>query len=135
MNVVHRGQLPPSGLVYAEAVEHGREAVAVLGVVDAVGGGAEDGDLGGIQAGSQVVGNLASHGDDHSVRFLQVADIEHPLVGQLVEVEAVAHIVVSGYGLRVVVDHDSAPAALADGLQGIDAAPVELHGAADAVGP
>ena len=46
---------------------------------------------------------------------LKVDDVHHALEGQLVEVEAVTHVVVGRHGLRVVVYHDRTPALLADG--------------------
>ena len=66
--------------------------------------------------------------------ILHLVDIHHPLEAQFVEIEPVADIVVGRYRLGVVIDHDAPPTALADGIEGIDAAPVELHAAADAVG-
>ena len=67
------------------------------------------------------------------MRLLHLDDIHHTLEGQLVEVETVAHIVVGRYGLWVVVDHHRAPAFLADGVQCLNATPVELYGRTDAV--
>ena len=67
------------------------------------------------------------------MRLLHLDDIHHTLEGQLVEVETVAHIVVGRYGLWVVVDHHRAPALLANGVQSLNATPVELYGRTDAV--
>ena len=60
--------------------------------------------------------------------------VHHTLKGQLVEVEAVAHVIVGGNSLRVVVYHHRAVAFFADGLQGLHTAPVELYRRANAVG-
>ena len=134
VDVVHRGQRAPFGLVHTDAVEHGGELVAVFGIVDALGAGAEDGHTLGIEAHSQVIGDLSARRDDDAVRILQFEDVHHTLEGQLVEVEAVAHIIVCGDGFRVVVYHHAAVALLADGVQCLHTAPVELYGRADAVG-
>ena len=67
----------------------------------------------GIQTHGQVVGYLAARGHDDAVRVLQFEDIHHALKSQLVEVEAVTHIV---------------------GVQRLHAAPVEFDGRAYAVG-
>ena len=66
--------------------------------------------------------------------MLQRADGGHRLETQFVEIKAVADIIVGGDSLRVVIDHDGAVAAAAYGTQRADAAPVELHAAADAIG-
>ena len=66
--------------------------------------------------------------------ILQFKDIHHALKGKLIEVEAVAHIIVGRYGLGVVVDHHAAIALAADGVKSLHSAPVELHTGADAVG-
>ena len=68
------------------------------------------------------------------MRILHLDDVHNPLEGKLVEIEPVAHVVVSGYGLRIVVDEHSPVALLADGLNAVHRAPVELHRASDAVG-
>ena len=134
VDVFHRRQRAPLGLVYTDAVEHGRELVAVFGIVDALGRGAEDTDLLRVETQGQVVRYLTAGRDDDAVRVLQVEDVHDTLEGELVEVEAVAHVVVGGHGLGVVVNHHTAVALLADGVQGLHAAPVELYAGADAVG-
>ena len=68
------------------------------------------------------------------MRSLQLVDIHNALKCKLVEVEAVAHIVVCRDGLRVVVYHYTPPSALLYGLEGIYGAPVKLYGAAYSVG-
>ena len=66
--------------------------------------------------------------------ILQFENIHHALEGELVEVKTVAHVIVRRHGFGVVVYHDTAVAFLADGVQGLHAAPVELYGRTDAVG-
>ena len=134
VDVFHRRQRAPLGLVHADAVEHGGELVAVFGIVDALGRGAEDADLLRVETQGQVVRYLTAGRDDDAVRVLQVEDVHDALEGELVEVEAVAHVVVGGDGLGIIVNHHTAVALLADGVQGLHAAPVELYAGADAVG-
>ena len=134
VDLVFSGQLLPAGLVDAELVEHGGELVAVLGAVDRDGGGAEHGDVAAVELHREVVGDLSAHADDDAVGSLKVDDVHHALEAELVEVEAVAHIVVGRHCLRVVVDHDCLVAELAAGGGGVDRTPVKLHRAADAVG-
>ncbi len=107
--------------------------MAVLGIVDRAGRCAQYVDSAGVEAGGEVVGYLAAHREDGAVGLLQVDDVHHALKGELVEVEAVAGVVVGRHGLGIVVDHHRAPALFLDGHQGIDRAPVKLHRRADAV--
>ena len=134
LDVVERGQGTPRGLVDAQLVEHGGELVAVLGTVDVDGRGAQHGHTLAVQLHGQVVGYLAAHTHDGAARLLKVYHVEHTLQRQLVEVEAVAHVVVGRHRLGVVVDHDRLGAELTGGLNGIHRAPVELHRRTDAVG-
>ena len=64
---------------------------------------------------------------------LQFQNIHHTFIGQLVEIEAVAHIVVGRHSFRIIVDHDRTPPALFHGEKSVDRAPVEFHRAADTV--
>ena len=134
INVLHARQRTPLGLVDTALGEHLRELGTVLGIVDVLCRRTQDGHVHRVEVHGKVVGDLTTRGDDRAVRTLQVEDIHHALEGELVEVETVAHIVVCGDGLGVVVDHDGAVALATDGLQGLDATPVKLHGTTDTVG-
>ena len=132
-DVGHRCQFAPARLVDAESVEHRREFVAIFGVVDAFRRCSEDVHSGCVEARCQVVGDLSAGGEYYAVGRFEVDDVHHALVGQLVEVETVAHVVVGRHGLGVVVYHHAAPAFALDGHKRVDATPVELYAAADAV--
>ena len=108
--------------------------MAVLGLVDVLGGGAEYRNVVLVKLEGEIVRDLAAHGDNDSVRSLKVDDVHHPLEGELVEIEPVAHIVVCGDGLRVVVDQHSPVALLLDCLEAGHRAPVELDRRSDPVG-
>ncbi len=128
------GDADPGWLVDVELVEHVTELGTVLGLLDHVGVGTEDVHAVLVERKSEVVGDLASDGDDDTLGLLQLVDIEDTLHGELLEVEAVALIVVGGDGLRVEVDDDGV---LVGGAEGADAghgAVVEFDGAADGVG-
>mmetsp|Transcript_46803 Transcript_46803/g.134816 ORF Transcript_46803/g.134816 Transcript_46803/m.134816 type:complete len:365 (+) Transcript_46803:1433-2527(+) len=86
-----------------------------------------------IQLWRQVVRSLPADRDDDACGLLEMADLEHGFQRQLLEVEAVALVVVSGHRLGVTIDNHGAVARLAEGTNGADTAPIELHGGADAV--
>ena len=67
------------------------------------------------------------------MRVLQIKNIHDTFEGQLVEVQTIAHIVVGRNGFGVVVNHNGTVAFLADGVQCLNAAPVELYGRTDTV--
>ena len=133
LNVVHAGECAPTWLVDAKLVEHGAELATVLGTVDADGISTQNRNCLAEEFHGQVVGNLSTHADDNTAGAFQVDDIKYALETQLVEVEAVAHVIVGGYGLGVVVYHDALVAELAGRLYGVDRTPVELHAGTDTV--
>ena len=67
------------------------------------------------------------------MRIFQLEDVHDTLEGEFVEIEAVAHIVVRGYGFGIVINHHAAIALLADSVQCLYTAPVELYRGADAI--
>ena len=89
------------------------------------------------QEAGQLQRRLAAEGDDHAgeraAGLLGLDDVQHVLVGERLEVEAVAGVVVGRDGLGVAVDHDRLEAGVAEGEAGVDAAVVELDALADAV--
>ena len=134
VHLVDGRKLTPFRLVNPEVVHDAGEFVAVLGLVDVLGGGAENRNVVLVKLEGEIVRNLAAHGDNDTVRSLKVDDVHHPLEGKLIEIEPVAHIVVCGDGLRVVVDQHSPVALLLDCLEAGHRAPVEFHGRTDPVG-
>ena len=112
--------------------------LAVLGQVDRRRAGAEHEVLG--AAAGQLQRRLATEGHDDpdqaspDWRASASMHVHHVLVGERLEVEAVAGVVVGRHGLRVAVDHHRLEAGVAQGEAGVDAAVVELDALADAVG-
>ena len=133
IDIIHRRKLFPTRLVYSDAVEHGGELLAVFGIVDTLCGCSEDIYVLFVQAHRQVVRYLSSGRDDHAVRIFEFEDVHHAFEGQFVEVETVAHIVIGRNRFRVIVDHHRAPTLLANRVQRLHAAPVELYRATDTV--
>ena len=86
-----------------------------------------------IQFQRQIIGNLTTRADDNAMRILQFEDIHHALKGKLVEIQAIAHIIVSRYRLRVIIDHYRAESVFSNGIERLYAAPVKLYRRADAV--
>ena len=134
--LVHRDRGATGGLGDLQPGAEGVPALAVLGQVDGGGAGAEDHALG--QDAGQLEGGLAAQGhddpDDLARVGLRLEHVEHVLVGQGLEVEAVAGVVVGRHRLRVAVDHDRLEAGVAEGEAGVDAAVVELDALPDPVG-
>ena len=87
------------------------------------------------QAGRELQRRLTAELDDHALRLLDLADPEHVLERQRLEVEPVGGVVVGRDRLRVAVDHHRVASGLAHGLGGVHAAVVELDPLADAIRP
>jgi hypothetical protein len=82
----------------------------------------------------EVQRSLAAELHDHAVRLLLLADVQHVLERQRLEVELVGGVVVGRDRLGVGVDDDGVVALLAQREGGMNAAVVELDPLADAVG-
>ena len=134
VHLVDGRELAPFRLVNPEVVHNAGELVTVLGLIDVLGGCTENRNVVLVKLEGEIVRDLAAHGDNDSVRGLKVDDVHHPLEGELVEIEPVAHVVVGGDRLRVVVDQHSPVALLLDGLETGHGTPVEFHGRTDPVG-
>ena len=62
-----------------------------------------------------------------TTRRLEVDHVEHALQRELVEVQAITHIIVGRYCLRVVVDHDTLVTQFTSRVDGVYRTPVELY--------
>ena len=121
-------------MIHSDTVEHGGEFVAVLGIVNALGGCSENVDVLGIETQGEIVRYLSAGGNNDSVRILQFKDIHHAFECQFVKVKPVTHIIVGRYGFGIIVDHHRTPSFLTDRIKRLHPAPVELHGRTDPVG-
>ena len=80
-----------------------------------------------VEEHGKVVRNLTTGGNDNAIRCLQVDDVHYTLECKFVEVETIAHVIVSRHGLWVIVDHNRAIALLADCVKSLNTTPVELY--------
>ena len=133
MYVVHRCQLLPTWLVYAESIKHLGEFVSIFCVINALGCSAQNINACIIQACSEVVWYLTACRQYHSMRCLKVDNIHHPFVGQFVKIETVAHVIVGRNGFRIIVNHHRTPSFFSYCHQSIYATPVKFHRATDAI--
>mmetsp|Transcript_10766 Transcript_10766/g.23738 ORF Transcript_10766/g.23738 Transcript_10766/m.23738 type:complete len:307 (-) Transcript_10766:3156-4076(-) len=128
LRLLQRGELRPPRLIHSQGVTELAEPQAVLAGVDLVHGGTHDTAASSVQPHRQVVGHLSTDRDDDAIRILEVIDILDNLFGQLLKVQAVGLIVVSGHRLGIAVDDDSFATKVAHGSDRGHAAPIELHG-------
>ena len=135
---VSKGDAVP-GLAQAELVDQRLEALAILGEVDGVRRGAEDGDAFRLQRIRQLQGSLAAELHDDTVQcavlLLDREHLHHVFECQRLEIQAVGRVVIGRDGLGVAVDHDGLEPCLAQGETGVAATIVELDPLADAVRP
>ncbi len=132
VGLVARG--PVGRLPQAQIVQQFLEAFAVLGHVDHVRAGADDGHAVRLQVARELQRRLPAVLHHHAVGLLLVHDLEHVLQRERLEVEAVGSVVIGRNGLRVAVDHNGLETVLAQRERGVNAAVIELDPLADAVG-
>ena len=116
-----------------EPLEQGTEALTVLGQVDRLVRRAEDAVARMLELARELERRLSAELDDHSFRPLALADRQHLLNPEWLEVEPVGRVVVGRNGLRIAVDHHRFEPELAEGARRVDAAVVELDPLADPV--
>mmetsp|Transcript_31196 Transcript_31196/g.52738 ORF Transcript_31196/g.52738 Transcript_31196/m.52738 type:complete len:215 (+) Transcript_31196:1291-1935(+) len=124
--LLQTGQLLPGWLVHLEHVKQLRKLLAVLCFINVTGRCPHNWDSTGVQRNSQIIGDLSSHGDEHSLRNLLVNDVEHALQRQLFEIQAVRLVKVSAHGFRVVIDHDTLVPLGAKGVHTAHGTPIEF---------
>ena len=124
-------------LLEAQVLEQHLEALPVLGQVDGVRRGAEDGDAHGFQRLRELQRRLAAQLHDDAVEIavglFDPDQLDHVLGGQGLEIKPVGGVVVGGHRFRVAVDHDRLQPHLLQGIGGMAAAVIELDALADAV--
>ena len=110
------------------------KALAVLGLVDGVRRGAQNGQTDLVHVLSQLDGGLSAELHHAGIRLFGGNDIVHALRVQRVEIQAVAGIKVGGNGLGVVVDQNGLAAVLFQRPYAVHRAVVELDALTDADG-
>ena len=118
----------------AAALEQLVKALAVLGFVDGICRGAQDGQADLVHMLGQLDGGLAAELHKAAVRLLGLNDLVDAFGVQRVEVQAVAGVKVGGNGLGVVVDQHCLAAVVFQCPDGVDRAIVEFDALADADG-
>ena len=128
------GGQPVGGLRDLQLGQHGREELAVLGHLDALGGCANDIDAVFLERHGEVEWRLAAELCNGPRAPFPLVYMQDVLESQRFEEELVAGVVVGGDGLRVGVDHEGLEAVFLEGEGGVHAAIVELNALTDAVG-
>ena len=134
VDIFQRRQFLPARLVHFQLVDNARELVAVFRPVDVFRPGPQDRNAAVGKPQCQVVRDLTADGDHDAVRILHLHDVHDTLVGQFVEIQAVAHVIIGRDRFRVVIDHNAPVTLFLDGLQAGYRAPVEFDRTADAIG-
>ena len=81
----------------------------------------------------QIIRNLSTSGKNCAVGCFQIDDVHHPFKSKLIEIQAIAHIIVGGNGFGVIVNHHRTPALTLHSEQRIHTTPVKFHGTTNAV--
>src|SRR5579862_1666616 len=131
--LVARRRHPPPRRADVVRAQEAREALAVLGEVDRVVRRPQDLVAGLLDRARELQRRLPAELDDDALRPLPVADGEHRLGVERLEVQAVTRVVVGGDRLRVAVHHHRLVAQLAERPDRVHAAVVELDALPDAV--
>ena len=125
---------PPFRTADPEPVEQGCEAFAILCEVDRLEWRSHDPEARRLETAGELERRLSTELDRHGVGLLALADREHLLQAERLEVQPVRGVVVGRDGLRVAVQHHRLVAERAQSLSRVDAAVVELDALADPVG-
>ncbi len=127
----------PGGCGIVELFQQLAEATAIFGQIDALGRGADDGHARGFQRQREIQRSLPAELHDHAnlcaACGLVLVHRHHVFVGQRLEVQAVAGVVVGRDGLGIAVDHDGLEAVVAQRECSMAAAIIELNSLPDAV--
>ncbi len=126
-NILLRSKFLPSGLVNAKLVEHGREFVTVFGTVNRHRRCSQNRHMAAVELHCQVVRDLAPHAHNNTARRFQVYYVHYTLKRQLVEIQAVAHIIVGRNRFRIIIYHYRLIAKFATCRCSIYRTPVKLY--------
>ena len=122
-------------LQQAQLLNQGLKALTILGAVDGVGRGSQNGHARAHQRHSQIQRSLPAELDDDALGLFLLHNVHDVLKGQRLKVEPVRGVIVRGHGFRVGIDHDGHDSGVAQGKGGVAAAVVKLDALTDAVGP
>ena len=86
VHIIHSRKLTPLRLIHTQSIHNAGELVPVLSLVNVASLGSENRHTALVKPESQVVRNLSTHGNDHSMRSFKFDDIHYPLEGKLIEI-------------------------------------------------
>ena len=122
------------GVRDVELVEHRAEAFAVFGQVNRLGARAHNGHARFLERMRKLQRRLATERHHNAVGLFDIDDVHDVFVGERLEIQAIACVVVGGHGFGVAVHHDGFVAGLMQRVARMHAAVVELNALANAVG-
>ena len=132
---LHAGGGAVGGARNLQLVEQLAEQLAILGQIDVLGIGADDGHAEALERQRQIERRLPAELHDHAIGLFGIDDVEHVLQRERLEVEAIAGVVIGGHGLGIAVDHDRLDAHFLERETGVAAAVIELDSLPYAIGP
>ena len=126
------------GLQKTEFIDQFLETFAVFGQVNCIRAGAENGNAGGLERGSDFQRRLAAELHDHAMHTAELRlapdHLDHIFVRQRLEIQPVRGVVVGRHRLRIAVYHNGLIAGIRKRVAGMDTAVVELDALTDPVG-
>ena len=134
IDVLHRRKCTPFRLIHANASKHCGEFLAIFGVVNILSLRAQQRNVLLVKPHRQIIRDLSAGAHHHAKRYLEIQDIQHPFEGEFIEIQPIAHVIVRGYRLGVVVDHHRTVAFFANCVECLHTAPVEFNRRTNAIG-
>mmetsp|Transcript_13227 Transcript_13227/g.37734 ORF Transcript_13227/g.37734 Transcript_13227/m.37734 type:complete len:320 (+) Transcript_13227:1207-2166(+) len=127
-------QLLPFRLLNANLINHVRELVAVLCVVDHLGRCTEKLGARGVKRQSNTVGDLSTDADNNTIGIVPLVNVKYSLPRELLEVQAVTFIIIRADSLGVVVDDGGLVTKVSKSANTAYTTPIELNRGANSIG-
>ena len=99
-------KLLPSRLINLNAIQHTRELVSVLSVINHLRRSTQHLDTSTVQRQSNVVRRLSTHSTQNTTRVLKLVNIKNSLKVNVLKVKLISFIVISGDRFRIIIDHN-----------------------------
>ena len=127
VNIIHTCQCTPLWLINIIPCQHSGELRTVLCIVYIFGSCTQNSNMLLIKIHSQIIRNLTTSTNDHTMRSFKIYNIHDTLKSQFVEIETVTHIIICTYGLRIIVNHYRTITFLANCIQSLNTTPVKFN--------